>query len=78
MSAVSETVYALPPKARPSPYVKRWWTTDLTELRRIYTHWRNRARIERRAGRRIAELEELAKGAAKQYYDAIWQQKERH
>ena len=44
----------------------------------IYTHWRRRALIERRAGRRIAELEELAKGAAKQYYDAIWQQTKRH
>lgn len=52
---------------------KRWWTTDLTELRRIYTHWRNRARTERRAGRSIAELDELAKGAAKQYHDAIMQ-----
>jgi hypothetical protein len=78
MSVVSEAVHTLTPKARPSPYAKRWWTTDLTELRRIYTHWRNRARTERRAGRRIAELEELAKGAAKQYHDAIRQQKKRH
>ena len=38
MSAVSEAVHALTPKARPSPYAKQWWTTDLTELRRIYTH----------------------------------------
>ncbi len=75
MSAVSEAVHALTPKARPSPYAKRWWTTDLTELRRIYTHWRNRARTERRAGPRIPELEDLTKGAAKQYHDAIRQQK---
>jgi hypothetical protein len=26
------------PFSRPSPYAKRWWTTDLTQLRRIYTY----------------------------------------
>ncbi len=78
MSAVLEAVQALTPKARPSPYAKRWWTTDLTQLRYIYTYWRNRARTERRAGRTLADLEETAKGAAKQYYDAIRQQKKKH
>jgi exonuclease III len=78
MSAVLEAVRALTPKARPSPYAKRWWTTDLTQLRRIYTYWRNRARSERRAGQTIAGLEERAKAAAKQYHDAIRQQKKKH
>ncbi|RYP13221.1 hypothetical protein DL766_009878 [Monosporascus sp. MC13-8B] len=78
MSAVLEAVHALTPKARPSPYAKRWWTTDLTQLRRIYTYWRNRARSERRAGRTITGLEETAKAAAKQYHDAIRQQKKKH
>ena len=66
------------PKAKPSPYAKRWWTADLTELRRIYTHWRNRARSERRAGQSRPDLEEMAKNAAKQYYDAICQQKKKY
>ncbi|EAQ91984.1 hypothetical protein CHGG_00219 [Chaetomium globosum CBS 148.51] len=78
MSTVSGAVHSLTPKARPSPYAKRWWTTDLTQLRHIYTHWRNRARSERRAGWTTAEIEELAKGAAKQYHDAIRQQKKKH
>jgi exonuclease III/ribonuclease HI len=78
MSVVLEAVNALTPKARPSPYAKRWWTTDLTQLRRIYTYWRNRARAERRAGRLVVDLEETAKGAAKQYHDAIRQQKKKH
>lgn len=78
MSAVLETVQTLTPKARPSPYAKRWWTTDLTQLRRIYTYWRNRARTERRAGRPLVDLEEMAKAAAKQYHDAIRQQKKKH
>jgi hypothetical protein len=37
MAAVIEAVHALTPKARPSPYAKRWWTNDLTQLRRVYT-----------------------------------------
>ena len=78
MSVVLEAVHALTPKARPSPYAKRWWTTDLTQLRRIYTHWRNRARSERRAGRAVTDLEETAKAASKQYHDAIRQQKKKH
>lgn len=66
------------PKAKPSAYAKRWWTTDLTQLRRIHTYWRSRARTERRAGRRVLELEETAKAAAKQYHNAIRQQKKSH
>lgn len=73
MAAVTEAVHALTPKAKPSPYTKRWWTSDLTQLRRIYTYWRNRARTERRGGQRTPDLEEGAKAAAKQYHDAIRQ-----
>jgi hypothetical protein len=78
MSAMLEAVHSLTPKAKPSPYTKRWWTTDLTQLRCIYTHWRNRARLERRAVHCVADLEGMAKGAAKQYHDAIRQQKQKH
>ena len=78
MSVVLEAVHLLTPKARPSPYVKRWWTTDLTQLRRIYTYWRNRARAERRAGQTRSDLEKTARDAAKQYHDAIRQQKKKH
>ncbi|KAF5235112.1 hypothetical protein FAUST_7284 [Fusarium austroamericanum] len=46
--------------------------------RQIYTHWRNRARALRRAGKKCEELEETARGAAKQYHDAIRQQKKTH
>ena len=78
MAAVLEAVHALTPRARPSPYAKRWWTQDLTQLRRVYTHWRNRARAARRSGAARPDLEETAKGASKQYHDAIRQQKRKH
>lgn len=78
MAAVIEAVRALTPRAKPSPYMKRWWTEDLTQLRHIYTYWRNRARAERRAGHIVATLEETARNAAKQYHEAIRQQKKIH
>jgi len=71
MAAVTEAVRALTPKAKPSPFTKRWWTSDLTQLRCIYTYWRNRARAERRSGQSTSDLEGKAKAAAKQYHDAI-------
>lgn len=78
MGAVTEAIDALVPKAKPSPYAKRWWTTDLSRLRRVYTHWRNQARSRRRAGQRSPELERRAKVAAKEYHDAIRKQKSTH
>ena len=71
MNTVLEAVYTLTPNAKPSPYAKRWWTTDPTQLRRVYTHWRNQTKTQRRAGRVILELERQAKDAAKEYHDVI-------
>jgi hypothetical protein len=38
MQVVLEAVNTLTPKAKPSPYAKRWWTQDLTKLRKVYTY----------------------------------------
>jgi exonuclease III len=78
MLAVSEAVQTLTPRAKPSPYAKRWWTDDLTQLRHVYTYWRNRARTARRAGQTSSDLEGSATAAAKQYHDAIRQRKMNH
>jgi hypothetical protein len=78
MVVVQEAVGALTPKAKPSPYAKRWWTKDLTHLRRTYTHWRNKARIYRRAGWVSSELELQAREASREYHDAIRKQKRAH
>ncbi|KAK4061193.1 hypothetical protein Purlil1_14262 [Purpureocillium lilacinum] len=78
MRIVSEAIQDLAPRARPSPYAKRWWTADLTRLRQIYTFWRNQARARRRAGSPAPELERQAKEAAKEYHDAVRKQKRQH
>jgi hypothetical protein len=74
MQAVLDAVNSLTPKAKPSPYEKRWWTRDLTKLRQVYTYWRNRARAHRRGGDALPELEQQARAAAKEYHDAIRKQ----
>jgi exonuclease III len=78
MGAVSEAIYELTPKAVPSPYAKRWWTADLTQLRKTYTYWRNRARAYRRATRADQDLQQRAREAGKDYHDAIRRQKRAH
>lgn len=78
MQVVLEAVNTLTPKAKPSPYAKRWWTRDLTKLRQVYTYWRNRARAQRRGGEALPELEQQVRTAAKEYHDAIRKQQRLH
>jgi hypothetical protein len=78
MKVVLAAIEELTPKAKPSPYAKRWWTKDLTHLRRSYTFWRNRSRSQRRIGRIDLELEGRAQSAAKEYHDAIRKQQQTH
>lgn len=78
MGAVLSAVEELTPKAKPSPYAKRWWTKDLTHLRRIYTYCRNRARNQRRAGHDDPQLQRQARDAAKEFHDAIRRQRRTH
>ena len=78
LTAVTEAIEALTPKAKPSPYAKRWWTTDLTQLRQVYTYWRKEARAQRRRGTIVPELEQQARNASKEFHDAIRKQKSSH
>lgn len=48
MSIVTEAVDKHVPKAKPSPYAKRWWTESLLVLRKSYTKLRNQIRRRRR------------------------------
>lgn len=78
MEVVLEAVNALTPKAKPSPYAKRWWTQDLTKLRQVYTYWRNIARAQRRGGEAVPALKQQARASAKEYHDAIRKQQRLH
>ncbi|KAB2568601.1 putative RNA-directed DNA polymerase from transposon BS [Lasiodiplodia theobromae] len=74
---VSAAVLRSVPKARPSPYVKKWWTADLTQLRRSFTYFRNQARGRRRWGQPDTWLEAQAREAAKRFHDTMRRQKRR-
>ena len=78
MQVVEKAVFSLTPKAKPSPYTKRWWSTELTQLRNIYTYWRNKAKSARRTGTISRGLENQAKLAAKEYHGAIRTRKKAH
>ncbi|OAQ58910.1 reverse transcriptase [Purpureocillium lilacinum] len=78
MRVVVSAIDDLTPRAEPTPYAKRWWTRDLTQLRRSYTFWRNQARTQRRASQVCSDLERRANEAAKEYHDAIRRQRKAH
>jgi hypothetical protein len=74
MGVVLGAIEDLTPRAKPSPYAKRWWIKDLTHLRRRYTYWRNRSRAQRRTGCNNQHLEEQVQAVSKEYHDAIRKQ----
>ncbi|KAM4056517.1 endonuclease-reverse transcriptase domain-containing protein [Hirsutella rhossiliensis] len=71
MRVVTKVLHDLTPRAQPPPYAKRWWTKDLTRLRRTYTYWRNQARAQRRVGQSRPDL-------SKEYHDNVRSQKKTH
>jgi hypothetical protein len=66
------------PLARPSSYAKRWWTEDLSQLRRDYTYWRNKLAKIRRNRMRDPHLAEMARTYKKRFHDAMRQQRKSH
>ena len=57
LRAVSEIIQQMLPKAKPSPYTKRWWSRELSELRKKQSNLINRLRINRRQQFRNEQLE---------------------
>ncbi|KAJ6437086.1 reverse transcriptase [Purpureocillium lavendulum] len=78
MRVVLEAIDHFTPRAEPTPYAKRWWTRDLTQLRQSYAFWRNQARSQRRTTHACPDLERRAKEAAKEYHDAMRRQRKSH
>ncbi|KAJ5152514.1 hypothetical protein N7492_009794 [Penicillium capsulatum] len=75
---IATTLAATPSGGTVQQKTDRLMSAVWEALRQIYTYWRNHARAERRAGRKSPHLEKTADGAAKQYHDAIRQQKKKH
>ncbi|KUL82055.1 hypothetical protein ZTR_10680 [Talaromyces verruculosus] len=78
LNQVTQTVKDLCTETKPSPYYKRWWTEDLTALRREYTGIRNLHSQARKYGIDRPDLEELAQKAKQKFHTAIRDQKKKH
>jgi hypothetical protein len=66
------------PRAKESPYAKRWWSKDLTLLRQDYTAKRNKATTLRRRGDDNSQAREVAHLSRRRYLDEIDKQKKQH
>lgn len=78
MVVVGAAIEEYVPRAKPSPYAKRYWTEDLIKLRSDYTCQRNKASRARRQVYRERNLEQSAQTAKRVYYKALRQQKKSH
>ena len=65
-----------PPKA--FPYAKRWWSRELTNLRREYNHWRNQWTAAKRKGEYNPALYATMVKANRVYLAQIAKQKKNH
>lgn len=68
----------LVPRAWESPYNKRWWTRELTDLREEFTTRRNRVTTLRRRGEDTERARKLADSARRTFHNAIDHQKRNH
>ena len=78
INAVDFAIRTHCPVSKPSPYSKKWWTADLTIMRKAYVFKRNAARSSRRAGLRDYVLEQAVTAAGKAFYAAARRQKRAH
>lgn len=75
---ITQVLEELVPRARESPYNKRWWTKELTGLRDEFTARRNRVTTLRRRGEDTERARKLADSARRSFHNAIDQQKRDH
>lgn len=78
IETVSKAIDIHVPKAKPSPYAKRWWTDELSALRKHCTVKRNGVNKASKRGCSSPELEREAKTATNAYYKALNKQKRSH
>lgn len=78
ITTITQVLEELVPRARESPYNKRWWARELTGLRDEYTTRRNRVMTLRRRGEDTERARKLADSARRTFHNAIDRQKRDH
>lgn len=78
ITKITQALEEFVPRAKESPYNKRWWTRELTGLRDEYTTRRNRVTTLRRRGEDTERARKLADSARRTFHNAIDRQKRDH
>jgi hypothetical protein len=78
VALVNNTLKEMVPRAKPSPYAKRWWTKELSQLRHELTVLRNQVTTLRRRGQDTTHARLLVHQARKTYFDKMDHQKATH
>lgn len=78
MDVVNAALESSVPRARPSPCVKRWWTEELSRLRKVMPQLRNRVTMARRRGQDYTYMNDRMVDARRTYFDAKDRTKKGH
>jgi regulator of sirC expression with transglutaminase-like and TPR domain len=78
VALMNTTLKEMVPRAKPSPYAKRWWTKELSQLRQQLTVLRNQVTTLRRRGQDITHARLLVHQARKLYFNKMDWQKATH
>ena len=78
LAVVIDVVHRRVPRARPSPHSKRWWSTNLTLLRRSLSSTRNYVTTLRRRGVDTTEARISFQTIRKEYFREMEKQKKKH
>lgn len=77
-SVIVTTIHSNVPRARSSPYAKRWWTPELSMLRRALTSSRNRVTTMQRRGEETVEARQICQHLRREFFQAVEKQKRQH
>ncbi|MGH2507601.1 MAG: endonuclease/exonuclease/phosphatase family protein, partial [Ktedonobacteraceae bacterium] len=77
-NVVQDTIQDNIPPSKPMPYAKRWWSMELTQLRKEYNYRRNQWTSARRRGEDSFHIRDAAQVARRQYLFTIEKQKRDH
>lgn len=78
IQAVQRVVKEKTPRAKPSPYAKRWWSDRLTALRQSLSSLRNHCTSLQRQGQDTSKVAERLAAARTLYLQEIKAQKRKH
>ena len=78
MDNITQIINSSIPRAKPSPYAKKWWCQDLTLLRNAMTSIRNQVTALKRQGLDITAAQRQLQVSRRSYFGQMEKQKKQH